>query len=52
MKNAHNQKNTCNSLLLELSPGGQFSKCAVVGLGRQNPLEEAVKPSASTSGYL
>lgn len=37
-------------LLLELSPGDQFSTHAAVGLGRQNPLEEAVKSSPYTHG--
>ena len=37
-------------LLLELSPGDQFSTHAAVGLGRQNPLEEVVKSSPYTHG--
>lgn len=36
--------------LLALSPVGQSSTHTAVGLGRQNPLEKAVKPNSSTSG--
>jgi len=50
MKNNIASRKLVIGSLLELSPVGQFSIHVVVGLGRQNPLEKAVKPNSSTSG--
>lgn len=52
MKSTHSQLDTLIGLLLALPHVDQFSPHAAVGLGRQNPLEEAVKPNPASGSFL